>query len=258
MKAAKSSSYINTKDIQPSPKSPGLPQRPSPRGTSPNAPTLPSRPSLPQRTPSSEVPPPPPAYARRLPPSTIPPVKPRTEDGPTVPARPGPTPEPLNSNGIERVPPPVPTSTRPDLSKIMSTKPKIAVNQAAVNSTIPPVSQASCLKCRDFSGPDNHAGKFPRQNVPSLDWLATQLTDPFPSLTDKARAIFTWLHHNIDYNVEAFFNGTVKPSTPISTLDTGLAVCEGYAGLFTALATKAGLESIVVGGHGKGKSYCYL
>ena len=89
--------------------------------------------------------------------------------------------------------------------------------------------------------------------MPSLDWLATQLTSPFPSQTDKARAIFTWLHHNIDYDVVAFFGNNVQGSTPASTLNTGLAVCEGYAGLYAALATKAGMESIVVGGHGKGE-----
>ena len=55
-----------------------------------------------------------------------------------------------------------------------------------------------------------------------------------------------------------FFNKTYKPSTPASTLATGLAVCEGYAGLFTALATKIGLESVVVGGHGKGFGFANL
>jgi hypothetical protein len=38
-------------------------------------------------------------------------------------------------------------------------------------------------------------------------------------------------------------------------MTTGLAVCEGYASLFAALALKAGLEAIVVGGHGKGYGY---
>lgn len=104
---------------------------------------------------------------------------------------------------------------------------------------------------------DAHAARFPRQSIPSQDlgWLAHQLTAPFPSATDKARALFTWLHHNIDYDTVAFFNNNVRPSTPASTLATGLAVCEGYAGLFTALASKCGLESIVVGGHGKGFGY---
>jgi hypothetical protein len=32
-------------------------------------------------------------------------------------------------------------------------------------------------------------------------------------------------------------------------------VCEGYASLFAALALKAGLEAVVVGGHGKGYGY---
>lgn len=39
---------------------------------------------------------------------------------------------------------------------------------------------------------------------------------------------------------------------------SGLAVCEGYAGLFTAIATMASLESVVVGGHGKGYGFSAL
>ena len=145
--------------------------------------------------------------------------------------------------------PPIPHSSRPDLSKLLATRPS--------HQPSPP-SSSVCLLCRDFSAIDAHAAKFPRHGVPSLDWLAQQLTDPFPSLTDKARSIFTWLHHNISYDTVSFFNGTVKPSTPATTLQTGLAVCEGYAGLFTALASKVGLESVVVGGHGKGFGFASL
>jgi hypothetical protein len=116
------------------------------------------------------------------------------------------------------------------------------------------------LVCRDFSGPDTRAAQYPRESLPTQDlgWLANELTAPFPSLTDKARVIFTWLHHNIKYDVVAFFNNAVKPSTPGSTLASGLAVCEGYAALFTTLATKAGLEAIVIGGHGKGYGHTPL
>ena len=151
-----------------------------------------------------------------------------------------------------KAPPPIPHGSRPDISNIMATKPK------PPSAVIPQSSAASCLICRDFSGPDNHAAKFPRQSTPSIDWLAIQLTSPFPSLTDKARAIFTWLHYNIDYDTVSFFNNAVKPSTPANTLQTGQAVCEGYAGLLTALASKAGLESVVVGGHGKGFGHSAL
>ena len=149
------------------------------------------------------------------------------------------------SNGV---PPPVPLASRPGLSSSQ------AKNLRPQN----PPSVISCLLCRDFSGPDTHAAKFPRQSVPSLDWLAPQLVAPFSSPTDRARAIFTWLHHNISYDVVGFFNKTVKSSTPASTLSTGLAVCQGYADLFTALASKVGLESVVVGGHGKGYGFTNL
>lgn len=150
-------------------------------------------------------------------------------------------------------PPPIPHGSRPDLSKILATKPRL--NGSAVSPTPPPpTSDTECLVCRDFSGPDSHAARYPRESLPTQDmkWLANELTAPFPSMTDKARAIFTWLHHNIFYDTYAFFNNGVKPSTPAGTLASGMAVCEGYAGLFAALATHAGLEAIVVGGHGKG------
>jgi transglutaminase-like putative cysteine protease len=155
---------------------------------------------------------------------------------------------------IGGVPPPIPTSSRPDLAALQASKP-------TSNGTPAPSLQGSgagsCLHCRDFSGPDNHAARFPRQSLPSTDigWLAHQLTSPFPSLTDKARVIFTWLHHNVAYDVVALCNNAVKSSTPQSTIASGLAVCEGYAGLFAALGVKAGLEVIVLHGASKGGSH---
>ena len=165
-----------------------------------------------------------------------------------------PSPKPFTKTSA---PPPIPINSRPDLSKLHATKPQsaTAVSHPQYSS---PSTQSPCLLCRDFSGVDSHASMFPRESVPSLDWLASQLTDPFPSPTDKARSIFTWLHHNIAYDTVSFFNGNLQPSTPISTMHSGLAVCEGYAALFTALATKVGLESMLVSGHGKGYGFASL
>ncbi|KAL2870687.1 uncharacterized protein BJX67DRAFT_344379 [Aspergillus lucknowensis] len=159
--------------------------------------------------------------------------------------------EPTLAN-VSPTPPPVPLGSRPDLSVIQATKPRISAASAPV-----PVITSVCLKCRDFSVPDAHAAAYPRESLPTQDlgWLGRELTAPFPSLTDKARAIFTWLHHNIDYDTVSFYNNCVKPSTPNGTLASGLAVCEGYAGLFAALATQAGLQAKVISGHGKGYGY---
>jgi transglutaminase/protease-like cytokinesis protein 3 len=118
----------------------------------------------------------------------------------------------------------------------------------------------SCLLCRDFSAPDEHAKRFPKESIPYCDpaWLGRELTAPFDSPTDKARAIFTWLHYNIDYDVVGFHDKGSRPRMyPADTMRTGLAVCQGYAELFQAMATAGGLEAIVVGGHGKGAGYDY-
>ena len=161
--------------------------------------------------------------------------------------------------------PPLPITTKPtvpnrDLPPRLP--PRIApppLPSRPKRSTIdkPSLPTFHCLFCRDFTAVDKHASKFPRQQVKSLDELANDLTAPFPSMTDKARAIFVWLHHNIIYDTESFFSGNLKASTSSSTLSSGRAVCEGYAGLFNDLASRSGVEAKVVSGFGKGYGYVY-
>ncbi|KAF2759110.1 hypothetical protein EJ05DRAFT_509974 [Pseudovirgaria hyperparasitica] len=96
----------------------------------------------------------------------------------------------------------------------------------------------------------------PMSSRPDLHRMARSSTLlSLPLLTDKARVIFTWLHHNIAYDADAFFNNTVRTKTPEETMAKGAAVCAGYAGLFTAIASHAGLESVVISGYGKGYSH---
>jgi hypothetical protein len=53
--------------------------------------------------------------------------------------------------------------------------------------------------------------------------------------------------------VHGFFNNCIpRGLTPAETVLSGKAVCEGYARVYEAIATRAGLECIVVTGHGKG------
>lgn len=242
--------YVPSRTLPPTlSKTPELPARPSlpPRQSVTKEPS-PERPPLPSRQPTNNATAP---KANRF----VAPVPRRsalelgfnnkpTEPPPVPQNRPSPSPGPQATAGA---PPPIPLSSRPDLSTIMASKPK-------------PGAVGQCLICRDFSGPDQHAARFPREHLPSSDvgWLAQQLCGPFPSLTDKARAIFTWLHHNVDYDVHSFFSGTISPSTPERTITSGLAVCEGYAGLFAALALKAGLQALVVSGDGKGYGHTPL
>lgn len=49
-----------------------------------------------------------------------------------------------------------------------------------------------------------------------------------------------------------FFSGCITRGTAAETIFSGKAVCEGYARTFEAIAKRAGLDCVVVGGHGKG------
>ncbi|ATY64571.1 Transglutaminase-like protein [Cordyceps militaris] len=149
-------------------------------------------------------------------------------------------------------PPPVPATTRPSAAQI----------NEATTRTAPPIPKLNnCFACRDWSAPDAVAAQYPRQSIPRGDpvqYLAHNLCSPFPSYSDKARAIFTWCHHNIAYDTGAFFGNNVQHQTGQSTILSGLAVCSGYAETYKAIANQAGLECDVVGGHGKGFGYTPL
>jgi protein disulfide-isomerase-like protein len=151
------------------------------------------------------------------------------------------------------VPPPINMSSKPSLLQVR------AIQARPTPIASPP---SGCLLCRDFSGPDSVAAQYPRQSLPRgndmTGYLADVLCSTFSSATDKARAIFTWLHHNIAYDTVAFFGKNVKHVDPKDTITSGLAVCGGYAGLFSAIALKAGLEAVMVTGHGKGYGYTAL
>ncbi|KZZ93536.1 Transglutaminase-like protein [Ascosphaera apis ARSEF 7405] len=166
----------------------------------------------------------------------------------------------------QMAPPPVPVASKPPIP--MATKPNMNAPSPVPTPAPAPVptpqSQVQmqapvqgCMTCRDFSAPDQHAARYPRETLPTSDlaWLATELTAPFPSPTDKARALFTWMHHNIYYDVNAFFGGNVRGMKPEDTFASGLAVCDGYSGLYMTLAQYAGLECRKLSGHGKGYGY---
>ncbi|KAG6007749.1 hypothetical protein E4U21_005588 [Claviceps maximensis] len=156
-------------------------------------------------------------------------------------------------------PPPIPLSSRPSIAEIEAMASRSAAQQS--NGVDSDTGSDRCWVCRDWSGPDAAAAQLPRQSLPRNDavgHLARRLCDPFPSYDDKARAIFTWCHHNISYDTVSFFNNDVRHHSVEDTIFSGLAVCQGYAEVYKAIATRAGLECVVVGGHGKGFGHTAL
>ncbi|KAL2259187.1 hypothetical protein VTK26DRAFT_7231 [Humicola hyalothermophila] len=240
---------------------PSLPPR---RTADPPKPSLPPRlPSRPAANtpavvlPQAEQPAPGPALpTRRLPPPPASYQTPKSALECGFNSKPKPTP----SSTSPPSPPPVPLSSRPTLAEIDAAASRIAASSPHLPPHPPAQPPPPCLTCRDFSLPDQIAAQHPTSSIAHLPdpigHLAVVLCASLPSLTDKARAIFTWLHHNLAYDVHGFFNGCIpRGQTPAESLLSGKAVCEGYARVFQAIALAAGLECLVVTGHGKGYGF---
>lgn len=80
----------------------------------------------------------------------------------------------------------------------------------------------------------------------SVDSLAKYLVGPARNDREKVRAIFRWITDRIAYDVEAYFGQRRRDVSVAGVLQSRKAVCAGYANLFEALCTSAGLEAVVV------------
>jgi len=101
--------------------------------------------------------------------------------------------------------------------------------------------------------------------------LAQKIDSDFTKPEEKARAIFSWIALNINYDLKAYYtqanNGIAYSFSSLEdkinkdfefrralvkkTLRTKKAVCEGYASLFVNLANAVGLEAVIVTGTSK-------
>jgi len=102
---------------------------------------------------------------------------------------------------------------------------------------------------------DRHALAVPASSATSVAKLAEALARPARSDEEKARAIFRWMCAHITYDQEAYDSGRHGDTSPEAVLRRRESVCAGYAGLFQALATAAGLRAVSIAGHGKGVGY---
>lgn len=119
-----------------------------------------------------------------------------------------------------------------------------------------------------FNAIDSVVLKYP--NYRSIDKLAGKIQKDFTSERDKARAIYSWITLNINYDLKTFSNPPKQKSytfkneadkirqlqlinekTVQNTFISKKAVCQGFSQLYAHLATLAGLKSEVVLGDSK-------
>lgn len=111
--------------------------------------------------------------------------------------------------------------------------------------------------------------KYPK-HFSSIEDVAEKINKDFTSERDKARAIFSWMAFNIDYDLETYLNPPAPTSiryrneaekqkkiqllneqTYERTFNSKKAVCEGFSLLYSHLASLVGLRSQVIKGDSK-------
>ncbi|AUC61265.1 kyphoscoliosis [Cyanobacterium sp. HL-69] len=93
----------------------------------------------------------------------------------------------------------------------------------------------------------------------STSELANLLSQYATTEEEKARIIYTWITHNIAYDVvslNTFMNYNIYPDVSVKTvLNTRQTICSGYANLYQQLAKNMGLKSVIIIGYAKGVDY---
>jgi len=89
-------------------------------------------------------------------------------------------------------------------------------------------------------------------NVKTASDIARYVTRHLTSPTDKARAIYCWIAHNITYDVSRMYT-TETYTNPQELVDkvlkTRRGVCSNYAALFQACCRSVGVESYIIEGY---------
>ncbi|MEN6355530.1 MAG: transglutaminase domain-containing protein [Armatimonadota bacterium] len=115
-------------------------------------------------------------------------------------------------------------------------------------------ADAFCAESR-FGQIDEYVARTPASAKKSINSLADYLIKPAGSDVEKARAIFSWITHNINFDMDAYDSGIYGDQSPATVLKTRTAVCDGYSNLFNALAKRAGVESVTIDGCSRGRDY---
>lgn len=110
----------------------------------------------------------------------------------------------------------------------------------------------------DFSHIDKRARKIIYHGN-SVEELAPMLSQYAHTDLEKARIIYSWITHNISYDVAALsdlFNNDIYPDVSThAVLTNRTTICSGYAHLYQQLAEEMGLKSLIILGYAKGINY---
>lgn len=109
--------------------------------------------------------------------------------------------------------------------------------------------------CTDFSKIDIQSGTVP-SSLKTAPEITGYLTRNLQTPTEKVRAIYYWISHNIQYDTSLLKYANISYSFGErnllkEVLENRKGVCQHYAELFQTCCTSAGIRSYIISGYSK-------
>jgi hypothetical protein len=102
---------------------------------------------------------------------------------------------------------------------------------------------------------DSLVGKTPKPNTKKTATLGAYLGSLGKTEEEKAYAIYSWVAHNVKYDLKVFVKDYVPKFGAEEVLKGRITVCQGYSEIYNALSQAARLESKLIDGFSKGFNY---
>ncbi|XP_069069674.1 kyphoscoliosis peptidase-like isoform X2 [Pleurodeles waltl] len=109
------------------------------------------------------------------------------------------------------------------------------------------------INLQDFQMLDAYASVVGSKS--SVEDLVRALLRKAYSDLEKVRAIWIWICHHIEYDMEELRDKNRRSADPEHILRTRKGVCAGYAGLFERMCRTAGIRCVQLTGFAKGFTY---
>jgi hypothetical protein len=127
--------------------------------------------------------------------------------------------------------------------------------EETANYIIERIERTPTAPVEDFTEIDQHARACSPKHAKSTSSLANYLQKPCTNDVQKARAIYVWLCHFINYDDEGYNKDLDRDYSAEAVLKSRTAVCEGFSNLYLALGKEMQLKIEKVIGYAKGYSY---
>src|SRR5436190_1643522 len=104
---------------------------------------------------------------------------------------------------------------------------------------------------RDFTAVDAYVKSLGSLDSMTMGTINNVVSKKFQDKTDKARAIYYWITHNITYDLKSAKNNSLTKNTPTEVLLYRKAVGAGFASLFQDMCSSADIRCLTVNGYVK-------